>query len=302
MLRGGELCVCQMTAVLDLAASSVSAHLADLKRAGLVSERKDGRWVFHRLDDGEAARALLEPVWKAIARDPQLEADARLLRELRRVSVEELCRVDLDLRRLGIKRASGRRRLTARMNVFERYLSLWVAACMVLGVAIGKLAPGLVGAMRDMEFGTGSHINIPIAILIWLMIYPMMLKIDFASIRGVGKRPRGLVVTLVVNWLVKPFSMAFLGWLFFRHVFTPWIGPELASEYIAGVIILAAAPCTAMVFVWSYLSDGDPAYTLVQVAVNDLIMLVAFAPDREVPRLRGLRARRCRSRSFSIPS
>ena len=166
----------------------------------------------------------------------------------------------------------------ARMNVFERYLSLWVAACMVLGVALGKLAPGLVGAMRNMEFGTGSHINIPIAILIWLMIYPMMLKIDFASIRGVGKRPGGLAVTLVVNWLVKPFSMAFLGWLFFRHVFTPWIGPELASEYIAGVIILAAAPCTAMVFVWSYLSDGDPAYTLVQVAVNDLIMLVAFAP------------------------
>jgi ACR3 family arsenite transporter len=166
----------------------------------------------------------------------------------------------------------------ARMNVFERYLSLWVAACMVLGVALGKLTPGLVGAMRDMEFGTGSHINIPIAILIWLMIYPMMLKIDFGSIKGVGKRPGGLVVTLVVNWLVKPFSMALLGWFFFRHVFTPWIGPELASEYIAGVIILAAAPCTAMVFVWSYLSDGDPAYTLVQVAVNDLIMLVAFAP------------------------
>jgi len=167
---------------------------------------------------------------------------------------------------------------SARMNVFERYLSLWVAACMVLGVGVGKLAPGLVGALRDMEFGTGSHINIPIAVLIWLMIYPMMLRIDFASLRGVGKRPGGLGVTLFVNWLVKPFSMAFLGWLFFRHLFTPWIGPELASEYIAGVIILAAAPCTAMVFVWSYLSDGDPAYTLVQVAVNDLIMLVAFAP------------------------
>jgi ACR3 family arsenite transporter len=165
-----------------------------------------------------------------------------------------------------------------RLGVFERYLSLWVAACMVLGVAVGKLAPGLVGALRGMEFGTGSQINIPIAILIWLMIYPMMLRIDFASIRGVGRRPRGLAVTLVVNWLVKPFSMALLGWLFFRHVFTPWIGADLASEYIAGVIILAAAPCTAMVFVWSYLSDGDPAYTLVQVAVNDLIMLVAFAP------------------------
>jgi ACR3 family arsenite transporter len=167
---------------------------------------------------------------------------------------------------------------TKHMNVFERYLSLWVAACMVLGVALGKLVPGLVGAMRELEFGAASHINIPIAVLIWLMIYPMMLRIDFASIRGVGRRPGGLAVTLFVNWLVKPFSMALLGWLFFRHVFAPWIGPELGSEYIAGVVILAAAPCTAMVFVWSYLSDGDPAYTLVQVAVNDLIMLVAFAP------------------------
>ncbi len=165
-----------------------------------------------------------------------------------------------------------------RMNLFERYLSLWVAACMVLGVVIGKVWPGLVSALHDMELGSGSGINIPIAVLIWLMIYPMMLKIDLASIKGVGRRPGGLAVTLFVNWLVKPFSMAFFGWLFFRHVFTPWIGPALASEYIAGVIILAAAPCTAMVFVWSYLSDGDPAYTLVQVAVNDLIMLVAFAP------------------------
>jgi len=165
-----------------------------------------------------------------------------------------------------------------RMNVFERYLSLWVAACMVLGVVIGKGSPGIVGAVRGLQFGEGSQINIPIAILIWLMIYPMMLKIDFASIRGVGRRPRGLIVTLVVNWLVKPFSMALLGWLFFKHLFSPLIGPQLASEYVAGVVILAAAPCTAMVFVWSYLADGDPAYTLVQVSVNDLIMLVAFAP------------------------
>ena len=165
-----------------------------------------------------------------------------------------------------------------RMNLFERYLSAWVAACMVLGVLLGKLLPGLVGTLRDLEFGSGSHINAPIAVLIWLMIYPMMLKIDFASIANVGRRPRGLAVTLVVNWLVKPFSMAFFGWLFFRHVFLRLIGPELASQYIAGVIILAAAPCTAMVFVWSYLSDGDPAYTLVQVSVNDLIMLVLFAP------------------------
>ena len=164
------------------------------------------------------------------------------------------------------------------MNVFERYLSIWVALCMVAGVILGKLLPGSVHALQRMEFGTGSQINIPIAILIWLMIYPMMLKIDFGSIVSVGRRPKGLLITVVVNWLVKPFSMAFFGWLFFRHLFLPLIGPELASQYIAGVIILAAAPCTAMVFVWSYLSDGDPAYTLVQVSINDLIMLVAFAP------------------------
>jgi ACR3 family arsenite transporter len=167
---------------------------------------------------------------------------------------------------------------TKQINVFERYLTLWVALCMVVGVVLGKAFPGLIAALRGMEFGSGSHINIPIAVLIWLMIYPMMLKIDFASIARVGQRPRGLVVTLVVNWLVKPFSMAFFGWLFFRHLFLPLIGAELASQYIAGVIILAAAPCTAMVFVWSYLADGDPAYTLVQVSVNDLVMLVAFAP------------------------
>jgi ACR3 family arsenite transporter len=165
-----------------------------------------------------------------------------------------------------------------RMNVFERYLSLWVALCMAAGVILGKLLPGSAHALQLMEFGTGSQINIPMAILIWLMIYPMMLKIDFGSIVRVGRRPKGLLITVVVNWLVKPFSMAFFGWLFFRHLFLPLIGPQLASQYIAGVIILAAAPCTAMVFVWSYLSDGDPAYTLVQVSVNDLIMLVAFAP------------------------
>jgi len=164
------------------------------------------------------------------------------------------------------------------MNVFERYLSIWVALCMAAGVILGRLLPDAVRTLQGMEFGTGSHINIPMAVLIWLMIYPMMLKIDFGSIVSAGRRPKGILITVVVNWLIKPFSMAFLGWLFFRHLFRPLIGTELASQYIAGVIILAAAPCTAMVFVWSYLSGGDPAYTLVQVSVNDLIMLVAFAP------------------------
>lgn len=165
-----------------------------------------------------------------------------------------------------------------KMNFFEKYLTLWVVICMVVGVILGKNFPGITDTLRKMEFGTDTNINIPIAILLWLMIYPMMLKIDFTSLKNVGKKPKGLLITLFVNWLVKPFSMAFLGWLFFKHIFTPWIGSEMAEQYIAGVIILAAAPCTAMVFVWSYLVDGDAAYTLVQVALNDLIMLVAFAP------------------------
>ncbi len=165
-----------------------------------------------------------------------------------------------------------------RLNFFERYLSLWVLICMVVGIILGKAFPGMTDALRGLEFGEGSQINIPIAILIWLMIYPMMIKIDFTSILGVRKKPRGLLITLFVNWLVKPFSMALIAWVFFKHLFLQWIGPELADQYIAGAIILAAAPCTAMVFVWSYLTDGDPAYTLVQVSVNDLIMLVLFAP------------------------
>src|SRR3972149_6478884 len=165
-----------------------------------------------------------------------------------------------------------------RITLFERYLTLWVALCMGTGILLGKTFPDAVGVIRSLEFGEGSQINIPIAVLIWLMIYPMMLKVDFGSIAHIGRRPKGLMVTLFVNWLVKPFSMAFLGWLFFKHLFFPWIGPGLADQYLAGVIILAAAPCTAMVFVWSYLTDGDPAYTLVQVSVNDLIMLVLFAP------------------------
>ena len=165
-----------------------------------------------------------------------------------------------------------------RLNFFERYLTLWVGLCMLAGLALGKWVPGLVDSLRRMEFGRGSQVNIPIAVLIWLMITPMMMKVDFGAIRNVGRRPRGLLVTLFVNWLVKPFSMALIGWLFFRHLFAAWIPPADADQYIAGVIILAAAPCTAMVFVWSYLTDGDPAYTLVQVSVNDLIMLFLFAP------------------------
>ncbi|MGB9455588.1 MAG: ACR3 family arsenite efflux transporter [Bryobacteraceae bacterium] len=165
-----------------------------------------------------------------------------------------------------------------RLNTFERYLSLWVSLCMLAGVLIGKSVPDVIDQLRRLEFGAGSQINIPIAVLIWLMIIPMMMKVDFASVRNVGKKPRGLLVTLFVNWLVKPFSMALIAWLFFRYVFAAWIPAADADQYIAGCIILAAAPCTAMVFVWSYLTDGDPAYTLVQVSINDLVMLFLFAP------------------------
>jgi arsenite transporter len=165
-----------------------------------------------------------------------------------------------------------------RLNPFERYLSLWVGLCIVVGVALGRAFPELASMLRASEFGEGSHINLPIAVLIWLMIIPMMMRVDLTSLRQAGQRPRGLFVTLFINWVVKPFSMAFFAWLFFRHVFAAWVTPAEAEQYIAGCIILAAAPCTAMVFVWSYLTDGDPAYTLVQVTVNDLLMLVFFAP------------------------
>ncbi len=165
-----------------------------------------------------------------------------------------------------------------RLGLFERYLTLWVGLCMVAGLAVGKWMPGSVSLLRSLEFGRGSQVNVPIAVLIWLMIIPMMMKVDFAAIRRVGEQPRGLLVTLFVNWLVKPFSMALIAWVFFRHVFSAWITPAQADQYIAGAIILAAAPCTAMVFVWSHLTDGDPGYTLVQVSLNDLIMLFLFAP------------------------
>ena len=165
-----------------------------------------------------------------------------------------------------------------RLAFFERYLTVWVFLCMIAGIVLGKLAPALTATMSKLEFGQGSQVNIPIAVLIWLMIYPMMLKVDFTALGSIANKPKGLMVTLFVNWLVKPFSMALLAWVFMQNVFAPWIEPEVAKNYTAGLIILAAAPCTAMVFVWSYLTDGDPIYTLVQVAVNDLIMLVVFAP------------------------
>jgi len=164
---------------------------------------------------------------------------------------------------------------------FESNLSLWVLACMVAGIVLGKLTPELTHYLSQLQFGQGSQVNVTIAVLIWLMIYPMMLKIDFGSLHGVFRKPKCLVITLVVNWFVKPFSMALLGAFFVQWMFSSWLGwidPLTAKNYTAGLIILAAAPCTAMVFVWSYLTDGDGSYTLAQVAINDLIMVFAFAP------------------------
>ena len=161
------------------------------------------------------------------------------------------------------------------MGLFERFLTVWVALAILIGVALGTLAPGLFQAVARLEF---AHVNLAVAVLIWVMVYPMMIQVDFTAIREVGRRPRGLALTLVVNWLIKPFTMAALGWLFFRVIFAPLVDPQTANEYIAGMILLGVAPCTAMVFVWSHLTRGDANYTLVQVSVNDIIMVFAFAP------------------------
>jgi arsenite transporter len=161
------------------------------------------------------------------------------------------------------------------MGIFERYLSVWVALCILAGVLLGNVFPTVFQAIAALEYG---QINLVVAVLIWLMIYPMMVQIDFSAIKDVGKKPKGLILTLVMNWLVKPFTMAALGWLFFKVFFAGWVDPQSANEYIAGMILLGVAPCTAMVFVWSQLTKGDANYTLVQVSVNDIIMIFAFAP------------------------
>ncbi|OQX35709.1 MAG: arsenical-resistance protein [Oceanospirillales bacterium LUC14_002_19_P2] len=161
------------------------------------------------------------------------------------------------------------------MGIFERYLSIWVGLGMLAGIVGGSIFPTQFAWLGELEY---ASINFPIAVLIWLMIYPMMMQVDFASVKNVHRRPRGLVITLTVNWLIKPFTMALLAVLFMRHIFSAWIPAELGEQYIAGMILLGVAPCTAMVFVWSQLTKGDPNYTLVQVAVNDLVMIIAFAP------------------------
>lgn len=171
---------------------------------------------------------------------------------------------------VAVKQATG-----APMSLFERWLTLWVFLCIVAGIVLGQLLPGVFQAVGRMEV---ARVNLPVGLLIWVMIIPMLVKVDFAALHEVRQHVRGIGVTLFVNWLVKPFTMAFLGWLFIRQLFAPWLPAEQLDSYIAGLILLAAAPCTAMVFVWSRLSNGDPLFTLSQVALNDSIMVVAFAP------------------------
>lgn len=161
------------------------------------------------------------------------------------------------------------------IGFFEKYLTLWVLICIAAGIALGAVAGDSMSVISSLEI---AHVNIPVAILIWMMIYPMMVQVDFSSLKDAGRNFKGLSLTVVVNWLIKPFSMALFAWVFFDHIYAAWLSPAQADEYIAGAILLGAAPCTAMVFVWSYLSNGDPNYTLVQVSVNDLILLVAFVP------------------------
>jgi len=161
------------------------------------------------------------------------------------------------------------------LGIFERYLSVWVGLGMAAGVALGLLIPGFFQTIAQLEY---SHVNLVVAAFVWVMIYPMMIQIDWSAVKQVGRKPQGLVLTLIINWLVKPFTMAALAVLFFDYLFAPWVNPETADEYIAGMILLGVAPCTAMVFVWSQLVKGDASYTLVQVSINDLVMVVAFAP------------------------
>lgn len=161
------------------------------------------------------------------------------------------------------------------MGIFERYLSVWVALCISAGVWLGNALPNQFQWIASLEW---AHVNLVVAVLIWVMIYPMMVQIDFSSLKDIGKKPKGLILTLIINWLIKPFTMAALGWLFFKLLFADLVEPQTANEYIAGMILLGVAPCTAMVFVWSQLTKGDPNYTLVQVSVNDIIMIFAFAP------------------------
>ncbi len=161
------------------------------------------------------------------------------------------------------------------MGIFERYLSVWVGLGIIAGVVLGYVIPDVFAVIATWEY---AHVNILIAVLIWLMVYPMMVKVDFSSIKDVGKKPKGLLLTIIINWLIKPFTMAALGWLFFKVFFASWVDPQTANEYIAGMILLGVAPCTAMVFVWSQMTKGDANYTLVQVSVNDIIMVFAFAP------------------------
>lgn len=161
------------------------------------------------------------------------------------------------------------------LGFFERYLSLWVALCITAGVGLGIAGPSIFQTIADLEY---AKVNLVVAVFIWVMIYPMMVNVDFASIKDVGRKPKGLCITLVINWLIKPFTMAALGVLFFEHIFAGLVAPETAKEYIAGMILLGVAPCTAMVFVWSQLVRGDANYTLVQVSINDIIMIFAFAP------------------------
>jgi len=161
------------------------------------------------------------------------------------------------------------------MSLFERYLSIWVAICIFIGVILGNLLPNIFSFIAELEL---AHVNLVVAVFIWVMIYPMMVQVDFSSIKEVSNKPKGLVLTFVINWMIKPFTMAALGWLFFKVLFVNWVDPQSATEYIAGMILLGVAPCTAMVFVWSQLTKGDPNYTLVQVSINDIIMIFAFAP------------------------
>jgi ACR3 family arsenite transporter len=256
--------------VYETAVVSTGARSQWLPGFGRVSERRD---AYDRLNGGSHGKCGL--TGKEIS--ACLAAESSTQHYMRRANNAFACNRAYGLQRsdqAGLCGLGGGLEGIS-LGLFERYLTLWVGLCIIAGVILGNLAPPLFQAIAALEY---AHVNLVVAVFIWIMIFPMMVQIDFAAIKDVGKKPRGLVLTLVVNWLIKPFTMAALGWLFFKVLFVDWVDPQTASEYIAGMILLGVAPCTAMVFVWSHLTDGDPNYTLVQVSVNDIIMVFAFAP------------------------
>ena len=285
LLLHDELCVCEIEESLRLTQSNASRHLTALKSCGIVESSKKAQWAYYKIS--ETFKTEYPELWSYLER--QLSSDAKYRADCEehiKCRQKNMCGEYTDgqttnWKGRGVNLMDGRWGDFVRKNkiqgigFFEKFLTVWVLLCMAAGVLIGRFLPGVPALLNRFEY---AKVSIPVAILIWVMIYPMMMKVDFQSIRNVGRNPKGLFVTWIANWLIKPFTMYALASFFLYVAFKGLIAPDLAKEYLAGAILLGVAPCTAMVFVWSLLTKGNPAYTVVQVATNDLIILIAFVP------------------------